>query len=1165
MENRAFGALVTALLLGCAYTSAAGSEPLRVLYAEPFQAQTQRTPGAQKPGPANLRVQAFGRAFELELEDNSRLLRATSAATRARFGAVQLLKGTIKDAPGSWVRLSLSHGRYSGAFWDGSELYAVAPREELDSALLTPMPAAATGIYRLSDTQGGLFSGTCAVAGGSVPSSGSPTAKFRALIGELRTAADAAFADAPREIEISMIGDFEFTAQFGSGAADAMLLRMNMVDGIFSSQVGVTTIPTDFITFNSNTDPFTSSEPSTLLEQLGNYRNATALVRSRGLAHLLTGRRLNGNIIGIAYLGGICSARNGAGLSEVSPFIDSIFVIAHEIGHNFGAPHDGEAGSPCVNTPQTFLMAPELNNNGTFSDCSLQQIQTRIQTASCVVAARNRDLAVSVPSADIQTVYGRTFDYVVDVDSVGDFDAVNGVLSIELSTAFDILSVSMPGATCNSDFTSVHCELGDLAPGQNRHLALRLRATSVGDFTLVNSVISSRDVNAANDSRSVDIHVAPERAIQVAVTPHEQSVTTGEIFEIAYDVIAAGALPLNDVRADINGSALVPTAVTVDSGTCTIDAVGHTLACQLGTIAPGSPRRIRVQWTSEIAGQFFGTLRVHEAANPSALVFGDFVVTAQAARDITLTTPQVFQRVAIDHDATYTLQVESRGVNAVDDVHIQLVVDPAVVTLAIDGPLASSCTLTGDTLDCAMGTIPAQTTRTVTFRARAGQKITTTIHAHVVLPTPDNFPYGEDVFFSLDVGVADEIQLVSAGTQTPYDEQVSHVGMSVYVAGVNPSENVHVAIALPTGFVTRSAAFENQPCTIDAANSYLISCTLPRLEPLVYATVSIEYIAPDAGVHTATIAVSADHDTDLTNNEGTVEFQVQPNVDGRLIAPPPPERARSDLPIDLVFTVATGKRTVPDAQLFVMPLSPFDEFSLSAPGATCGPSPNGSGSDQVCEWPSLPGNSTVPVTLHARSARISTGVITAAFVASVDTDPGNNNAYLSFPIVVAGDIGVNVTLPVVTATVDEFFDVPGINLVVLARTVDAVVDLTFDPARLEFVGINNGSCIQLQVLRCQIFDMDSEGTHPLFLQVRPRGTGAVPISIRVSAFNDFNPANDEQMMTVTIVEPPPPPPPPPPSGGNSGGGGGGGSMDWWLAALLLMMWHHRRARSRVHR
>src|SRR3954471_24210722 len=141
MENRAFRVLA-ALLLCCVYAAPAESEPLRVLYAEPFQAQTTRAPGAQKASPPNLRVQAFGRTFELQLEDNMRLLRATSAQTRERLGAIQLLKGTIKEAPGSWVRLTLSGGRYSGAFWDGTDLYAITPRETLDTALLTPMQPA---------------------------------------------------------------------------------------------------------------------------------------------------------------------------------------------------------------------------------------------------------------------------------------------------------------------------------------------------------------------------------------------------------------------------------------------------------------------------------------------------------------------------------------------------------------------------------------------------------------------------------------------------------------------------------------------------------------------------------------------------------------------------------------------------------------------------------------------------------------------------------------------------------------------------------------------------------------------------------------------------------------------------------------------------------------
>lgn len=301
MENRALGALVAALLLCCAYVAPATSEPLRVLYAEPFQAQTTSAPGTQKVGPANVRVRAFGRTFELELEDNIRLLRAVSAETRERLGTVQLLKGTIKDVPGSWVRLTSRGGRYSGAFWDGTELYTIASRDTLDAALLTPMPPAASAIYRLSDTQGGLLQGTC----GLDPrerAPGNPLAKFKALIDELRAAADSAFAATPREIEVSMIADFELTSRLGGGTASSLLDKANIVDGIFSNQVGVSTIPTDFITFATDTDPFTSLEPDTLLTQLGTYRNSTPVVRSRGLAHLVTGRELAGSTVGIANL-----------------------------------------------------------------------------------------------------------------------------------------------------------------------------------------------------------------------------------------------------------------------------------------------------------------------------------------------------------------------------------------------------------------------------------------------------------------------------------------------------------------------------------------------------------------------------------------------------------------------------------------------------------------------------------------------------------------------------------------------------------------------------------------------------------------------------------------------------------------------------------------------
>ena len=149
--------------------------------------------------------------------------------------------------PGSWVRLTrLPDGIY-GAVWDGSEFYSIAPAHTLAEFMggATPATSDQPLIYRASDVDmlgGPRFCAVFDPTGGS----GKPITgldQYKSLLRELPRNATAA-AVATLELEVAMIADFEFFSA-EVDPASALLNRLNVVDGIFSEQVGVAITATE--------------------------------------------------------------------------------------------------------------------------------------------------------------------------------------------------------------------------------------------------------------------------------------------------------------------------------------------------------------------------------------------------------------------------------------------------------------------------------------------------------------------------------------------------------------------------------------------------------------------------------------------------------------------------------------------------------------------------------------------------------------------------------------------------------------------------------------------------------------------------------------------------------------------------------------------------------
>jgi hypothetical protein len=149
---------------------------------------------------------------------------------------------------------------------------------------------------------------------------------------------------AQENAEVAIDADYEFfQANLNSISGTIIDIEkvLNQVEIIYDRDVTICYNLTHIIVRTTSNDPYTSSNPSTLLDQFRSewLNNQGAIPRD--LAHLMTGRNLNGGTIGIAWLNGVCNSY-GYGLSQ-SRFSfnmsQRVALTAHEMGHNWSASH----------------------------------------------------------------------------------------------------------------------------------------------------------------------------------------------------------------------------------------------------------------------------------------------------------------------------------------------------------------------------------------------------------------------------------------------------------------------------------------------------------------------------------------------------------------------------------------------------------------------------------------------------------------------------------------------------------------------------------------------------------------------------------------------------------------------------------------------------------
>ena len=188
-------------------------------------------------------------------------------------------------------------------------------------------------------------------------------------------------------VEYGIVHDYSMVLKYGSPAlAEAFAIGVTNAANTnyndeFSDEV-IIQISGQYTIDCLNCEPWTfSSDPNIILGNFSNWasfhldRNPINI--SHDVASLWTDKDLDGNVVGVAYLGGAClNTRYNVLQDFVGTPDEKRVLLSHELGHNFNAIHDASGSN--------FIMAPSITETDQWSQLSVNRIEAFYKDAQCL-------------------------------------------------------------------------------------------------------------------------------------------------------------------------------------------------------------------------------------------------------------------------------------------------------------------------------------------------------------------------------------------------------------------------------------------------------------------------------------------------------------------------------------------------------------------------------------------------------------------------------------------------------------------------------------------------------------------------------------------------------------------------------------------------------------
>jgi hypothetical protein len=482
---------------------------------------------------AAVMVSIDGTAYPAQLRENTELL---TRAHAERSPSARHYEGELAGVDGSWIRASNIRGQWQGLVMLDGRHYVVTGAQRDSHGNVTLDAQSPSDV--MAPSQCGTDVGTAsAQAFAQELNTGVAAADFAALC----TAKVDGVCLLP---ELDLPFDLLFQQTFPTTFQAQAVSLLNMVDGFYRNDMSIQfdVLSMQFLT----TDLFTTTtNGEDLLTDIQTKKNAGQVpfvTNPRAILHLVTGRDLTDNmggtsIVGISNVGTLCSLTSNVGTSQVVRTAGlpsaglTALVIAHEIGHNFGAIHDGTSSMGITNScaPMGNIMSASLSPTATdFSTCSVSEMTAKINSLANVNQCFEFPVDASVIArAGNPTTANANENFTLDYD-VAETHASVASTTITVNGTFTTPGGTFMSATLNGNACTVAANGSTYACTTDANgglLAVTVQApatttSTVGATVVVASTGGVKDIDSTNDtaSQTVSTSTPPAAPTGLAAT-----------------------------------------------------------------------------------------------------------------------------------------------------------------------------------------------------------------------------------------------------------------------------------------------------------------------------------------------------------------------------------------------------------------------------------------------------------------------------------------------------------------------------------------------------------------------------------------------------------------------------------------------------------------------